>query len=245
MHGGDLVVIVVAVAAGALVKSVAGMGLPVIAIPLISLATSLEEAVVVVAIPGLLVNGTIAWRERHHRSETRDLPVLAATGVVGAVAGTWLLVRLPEEPLLVALAVVVLSYVALSLARPDVHLTREHGARFAPVAGAAAGVLQGATGISGPVTATWIHAYRLPRDAHVFSVTLLFLMAGAGQFVPLVAGGAFAGRWVAALVAVPVALAPIPLGARLRARLSGRGFDRVVLAALVASATTILVRLVV
>lgn len=243
MDGGDLLIIVLAILAGAMVKSVSGMGLPVIAVPLITLVLPLEEAVVVTALPGLAVNGVIGWRERSHVDQTRDLPVLAATGVVGAVIGTLLLVHLPEEPVLVALAVIVLAYVVLAFARPSFKIAPRTATRWSPAVGVSAGVMQGATGISGPITGTWIHAYRLPRDAHVLAVTVLFFMAGVGQTVPLVAGGAFAGRWVAAVIGVPLALAMIPLGTRVRGRLSGRGFDYVVLAALVLSAVTILVRL--
>lgn len=243
MDGGDLVVVILAVLAGAMVKSVSGMGLPVIAVPLITLVAPLEEAVVAVALPGLVLNGAVAWRERHHAAESRDLPLLAVTGVAGAVVGTLLLVHLPEEPLLVVLAVVVLAYVALALARPEFALEPATATRWAPAVGTAAGVMQGATGISGPVTGTWVHAQRLPRDAHVFAVSLLFLMAGLGQTGPLLVSGVFDGHWVAALVGIPVAVAVIPAGARVRGRLSGRAFDAVVLATLVVSAVTILVRL--
>lgn len=235
--------IVLAILAGAVVKSVSGMGLPVIAVPLISVVLPLQEAVVVTALPALAVNGVIGWRERSHVDQTRDLPVLAATGVAGAVVGTLLLVHLPEEPVLIALAVIVLAYVALALARPTLELAPRTATRWAPAVGVSAGVMQGATGISGPIAGTWIHAYRLPRDAHVLAVTVLFFMAGVGQTVPLLASGAFDGRWVAALIGVPLALAMIPFGSRVRSRLSGRGFDYVVLAALVLSAVTILVRL--
>jgi uncharacterized protein len=243
VDGGDLVIIVLAILAGSMVKSVSGMGLPVIAVPLITLVMPLEEAVVVTALPGLAVNGVIGWRERTHVDETRDLPVLAVTGVVGAVIGTLLLVHLPEEPVLIALAVIVLAYVALALARPAFKIAPRTATRWSPAVGVSAGVMQGATGISGPITGTWIHAYRLPRDAHVLAVTVLFFMAGVGQTVPLVASGAFDGLWVAALVGVPLALVMVPFGARVRGRLSGRAFDYVVLGALVLSAVTILVRL--
>ena len=135
MDGRDLVIIVLAILAGAVVKSVSGMGLPVIAVPLITLVLPLEEAVVVTALPGLAVNGVIGWRERSHVDQTRDLPVLATTGVVGAVFGTLLLVHLPEEPVLIALAVIVLCYVALALVRPAFRLAPVTATRWAPAVG--------------------------------------------------------------------------------------------------------------
>jgi uncharacterized membrane protein YfcA len=243
VDGSELFVVVAAIAAGGMVKSISGMGLPVVAVPLISLVVPLEQAVVCAALPGLIVNAVITVQERAHRGETRDLPVLAVTGVVGGALGALLLVHLPEAPVLATLAVLVLAYIALALSRPELRLDPATTTRWSPPVGLAAGVMQGATGISGPVTGTWIHAYRLPRDAHVFAVTTLFLVSGVGQVVPLLVGGSFDGRWAGALVGIPVALAAIPFGARIRSRLSGRAFDRSVLAALALSAVTIIVRL--
>lgn len=244
MDGGELIVVVLAIAAGALVKSVSGMGLPIIAVPLISLVAPLEQAVVVTVLAGVATNASISWQERRHRGEARDLPVLAVTGVLGAVVGTLLLVHLPEDPVLAGLALVVISYVIVALAHPELHVDPVTSRRWAPAVGLGAGLLQGATGASGPVTGTWIHAQRLPRDAHVLAVSILFLMAGVGQLVSLLASGAFAGNWTASLLGIPVALAAIPLGTRVRGRLSGRGFDLVVLATLTVAAVTLLVRLV-
>lgn len=243
MSGTEIAIAIVAVLAGALVKSVTGMGFPIIAIPVMSLFVSVTDAVVVIALPNALMNLTLLLRVRDQASATRDLPVLGAAGVVGAVVGTFVLVSVPEEPLLIALAVVVLVYIANTLRRPDASVSPATATRWAPGVGLAAGLMQGAVGISGPVVASWIHAYRLSRDAFVFSVTLLFLLSGSAQLVTLLIGGEFTrSRVGVTLAAVPLVLAVIPLGARLRDRLPLERFNQVVLSVLAISAIALVVR---
>lgn len=239
----ELAIVAGAVLLGALVKAVTGLGLPLIAIPAMSLFIPVEEAVVIIAIPNVLMNGILAARVADARAEVRDLPILAGAGVGGAVVGTFVLVSVSEEPLLVVLAAVVLGYVVTSGWREGVALSADSSRRWAPAVGFSAGVMQGAVGISGPLVATWIHAYRLPRNAYVLSVTVMFLLSGGTQLVVLTAAGRMWGAPLAlGLAAILPVLATIPLGARIRERLEGPVFDRVVLIMLVGSALALLAR---
>ena len=77
MTGPELLVVLCAVVVGAVLKSVTGMGLPIIGIPIISLVVGVEDAVVVIALPNLVLNAALMFRERSHLTETRDLPMLA------------------------------------------------------------------------------------------------------------------------------------------------------------------------
>lgn len=241
MTTGQLVVVLLASAAGALVKGVTGLGYPVLAVPLIALVGGIEDAVVIVAVPNLAANAFLCWEAREHRGGARDLDRLGAFGIAGAVLGTVALVQLPDDPLRVVLALTVVVFVVQFLRRPELRMDPTTARRWSPVAGSVAGVMQGAVGVSGPVVATWLHGYRLQRDSYVFSITLLFGVTGAAQVVVLVAQGAFtAERLVgSAVAAISVAIA-IPLGLRLRRRLAGTAFERAVLAVLVLSAVSLL-----
>lgn len=239
----EVAVALAALLVGALTKSITGMGFPLVAIPVISLFVSVEDAVVVIALPNVVMNLVLFLGVRSAWSETRDLPVLGISGIAGAVAGTFALVRVPEGLLVLVLAVVVLGYVSASLVNPQRSVAPATARRWAAPVGAVAGVMQGAVGISGPIVSSWIHAYRLPRDAFVSSVTLMFLLSGSTQLVVLAAEGAITGtRLVLTLTAVPIVLATIPVGTRLRHRLPEGGFDRVVLAVLALSAVALVVR---
>ena len=237
----QLAVIVLASFAGALVKSVVGLGYPVIAVPIITLVLGVPDAVVLVALPNLAANVFLHLESRDARSEARDLAALVGYGVVGAVIGTVALVHLPEEPLMVGLAAMVLVFVVVFLRHPELTLSESTTRRGAPFVGVVAGLAQGAIGVSGPVVATWVHGYRLAARAYVHSVTLVFGVTGLAQAVVLVVQGQFtAQRLLGSLVAAVPMVAATLIGLRLRPRLAGPTFDKVVLGVVSFSAVALL-----
>jgi uncharacterized membrane protein YfcA len=242
--GTQLAIVLVAVVIGAIAKAVTGMGLPLIAIPIASLFVDVNDAIVVIAFPNVLANAVLAGRERHSWAETRDLPTLAIAGVAGAVAGTLLLVNIPETPLIIAVIVSIVGYVVLFFAHPDLQTTPARSKRLAPGVGSVAGVFQGAVGISGPIVGSWIHSYRLPRSAHIFSVTTLFFITGLTQLIILVSTGELSGRVTATLLACVPVLASIPVGTRLRNSVSGRGFDLAIITMLCVSALALALQII-
>jgi hypothetical protein len=241
----ELIVVGVASAVAMLAKSATGLGYPLVAIPMVAAVAGIETAVVVVTLPNAAANVLIGWRTRHARSESRDVVLLTATSAAGAVAGTFVLVSVPERPLLIVLAVSVLMFVVKSLWFGDVALSPETGRRAAPAVGLSAGVMQGAVGVSGPIIGSWLYAYRLPREAYIFSLSVLFLMTGIAQITTLASIGAFnPARLIAAAVGFGPVLAVLPAGEYLRDRLSGSQFDRAVLGLLAASGVTLVIRAV-
>lgn len=242
MSATELAIVLAAVVIGAIAKAVTGMGLPLIAIPIASLFIDVETAIVVIAFPNVLANLVLALRERDCYHETRDLPVLAVSGVVGAVFGTLLLVSVPETPLVLAVVVAIVGYIVVFFAHPELRTPPERSKRLAPLVGGVAGLFQGGIGISGPIVGSWIHSYRLGRGAHIFSVTSLFFITGSTQLAVLVGSGELAGRVPATLLAcIPVA-ASIPVGTRLRNAVSVRSFDLAIVGMLGVSAIALLVQ---
>lgn len=245
MSGAEIAIVLGASLVGAFIKSVTGMGYPLIAVPLITLVLGVEEAVVIVAAPNVTANALLCLGAREGRHDTRDLPPVLLLGIVGAVIGTFALVSVPEEPLLVALVVTIVLFVVNYVRSPELPIDPATSSRWAPVVGGVAGLMQGAVGVSGPVVAAWYHSYRLPKQAYVFTVTLIFGVSGGVQLAVLAATGAFDAdlALASALAFVPV-LAMIPVGTALRARLGGVAFERAVLAVLLASALALVLRLV-
>jgi uncharacterized membrane protein YfcA len=238
----EIIGVLAAVAVGAALKSITGMGLPLVAIPLVSMFWPVSEAVAVVALPNLVVNGTLIFRERSSMHQTRDLRRLVASGIPGAVIGALLLTTIPPEPIVALLAAVVLAYAVLFVVSPSRSVPWHLAVRLAPAVGLVGGFFQGAVGASGPVFGTWIHAYRLPRGAHILALSVIFFATGLSQLVVLSASGAMADVWVAALAATVVLPIVIPAAASARDRLAGETFDRLIVAVLVASVLTMLVR---
>lgn len=243
MSGAEIAVVLGASLVGAFVKSVTGMGYPLLAVPLITLVLGIDDAVAIVAAPNAIANVALCWHARAGRSESRDLPVLVGAAFLGAFGGTYLLVSVPEEPLLVLLAVTIALFVVNFLRRPDLRLAPATTRRWSPAVGAVAGVMQGAVGVSGPIVGAWIHGYRLSATAYVFSVTAMFGVSGAVQLGLLGAAGRITGdRAVASALAFVPVLVMLPVGTALRARLGGRGFELAVLGVLLASGAALVLR---
>lgn len=237
----ELAVIVLALTIGGFIKGVTGSGLPQIAIPVMAVFLGVERSVVIMVIPGIVSNGFLIWRNRGEFARTRDLPVLLGTGIIGAVAGTYLLTTLDQRVLSTILAAMVLIYVVMRFTRPELELRPRTTRWFAPPVGFAAGALQGASGISGPLVTTWLHSYRLTPAAYVLSLTTMFQVFSIAQGVTLVGLGMFSlDRLVEGVLAlIPLAVV-IPLGSRLAGRLPREAFDRVVLVLIAVSAVELL-----
>lgn len=245
MTGAEIAVVLGASLLGAFVKSITGMGYPLIAVPIITLALGIEDAVVIVSAPNLVLNAALFHGARSGREESRDLPVLVGMGFLGAFLGTFALVNVPEAPLLIALALTIVGFVVNFVRSPELRIAPATSRRWSPAVGGLAGVMQGAVGVSGPVVATWLHGYRLPKQAYVYSVTAIFGVSGAVQFVLLLAAGELTTeRTIVSALAFVTVLTMVPVGTRLRHRLGGPGFDRAVLAVLVASGLALVVQVI-
>jgi uncharacterized membrane protein YfcA len=237
----DLVVIVTAIAVGAFIKGATGGGLPQVAIPVMAPFIGVEHAVVLMAIPGIVSN---AWLIRTHRAEaphTRDLPSLVGTSIVGAVVGTIALKSLDGRALSAALVIVIAAYIVIVLVHPGFHLPAGLTRVTSPPVGLVGGVLQGSTGISGPLFTTYLHGYQLLPRAYVFSLAVLFCVGAVVQTVTLAAVGLYTGtRLVESLLTlIPIAVF-LPAGSWAAKRLSRSTFQQVTLVLVAASAISLL-----
>jgi uncharacterized membrane protein YfcA len=228
-------VIFVALAAGAVVKGATGMGLPLVALPALTAAFGLTHAIGLMVVPVLVSNiwqVVRLWAQR--TSPGLDFLPRFIVGVsVGVVAGTWLLKTLPERWLVVALGLMLVGYVVIRLARPSLKVSPELAKCIGLPVGAAAGVLNGATGISAPIGVTFIHWMGLARDAHVFVVSVMFLVMGAVQLPAMFAAGLMQPFWLVegVLALVPIVLF-MPVGRLIVRHMSREAFDRLVLVVL-------------
>jgi len=230
---GEIIVIFLCLAGGGLVKGALGMGLPLIAVPGLAAFLGVPYALAVLTVPIFVTNTWQMWRFRSHRHGLAFLPALTASALVGIAIGTFMLTHLPAGALSLGLAIVVLVYVAMRVLQPQLQLSKESAKRLAPLVGLVAGALQGATGISAPVSVTFISAMRLARPAFVFSVSTLFTGFVVAQIPSLAIAGVLTPQRAlfSAFALMPVFLG-MRLGGWLGQHLDARRFDQVILALL-------------
>lgn len=236
-EGAGLALAVLGIVIGGVLKGATGMGAPVVAVPILAVAFDVQTAVAVFAVPNFVSNLWQAWAYRAERLPWRFTLSFAISGLAGAALGTVMLVGLPSDSLLWLIAAAVAGYVTLRLMRPDWVLGRAAGARLAMPVGLGAGVLQGAVGLSAPLSVTFLSAMRLDRGAFIATVSIFFLAMSLPQLPMLVAFGVMTGeRMLYGLAALAIVLAVMPLGAVLARRISREAFDRIILALLAAIA---------
>src|SRR5690606_39913737 len=94
-----IIVMVLALAGGGMVKGATGMGLPLIALPVLTAAFGLQHAIGLMTIPLIVTNIWQVWRFRAAAGTDRlaFMPLFLVGGVVGIGIGTWALTTLPEQ----------------------------------------------------------------------------------------------------------------------------------------------------
>lgn len=222
------------------VKGVVGLGLPAIAIALLTIVLAPPQAAALIVVPSILTNIWQAWAGPDLRGLARRLaPMLIGTvlGVWGAMAiGLGIadpaIQRLGGAVLGVLLAVYALTALLLPVFRVPPRAERRYG----PLMGALTGIVTAATGLLIMPGAAWIQAMGLPRDALVQGLGIFLTVGNTAFGAGLAVDGVLTTRILVAslLLALPAAFAGMWLGARLRSVVEPALFRRVFLLALLA-----------
>lgn len=230
MDPASLVIACVGILLGGVLKGATGAGAPVIGVPVLALVFDLPMAVAIFSVVNLFSNIWQSWVFRRDVTDLRFVWTFALMGATGVILGSVLLASLPLPILMASLAAVVFVYIGLRLARPHWVLSRDRGRAIGPYAGFVGGVMQGAGGLSAPVSITFLNALNLPRSEFIATIAIFFLMMSVTQVPALVVLGIL--TWDVLLLAV-FALVPLFLGISIgswAARfLSKQAFDRLVL----------------
>ncbi len=237
----SILLAILAIALGGVMKGAIGAGMPIIAAPALTMLFNVQTAVAVLVVPNLLSNVWQAWHFRAQAMPMRFLVLFAGGGMLGVIVGTYLLSILPQAILQLLVAIAVLAYIALRLARPNWALHSPLAQRLSGPAGVMGGFLQGATGISAPASITFLNAMKLPRETFIATISIFFVAMSATQLVSLWQVGLMSLDTLTwGFAALALVFLSMPLGNWLGRRASQRVFDRIMLIILAAIAGKIL-----
>ncbi len=226
----SILVIFAGLAMGGVLKGATGAGAPVVAVPVMAAFFDVKLAVILMVMPNLVTNTTQLLRYHAAHLPRRFSWKFAGAGAVGAIVGTFILASARNDVLSLMIAGSVVLYIALRLLRPDFRLDMDLAHRLVWPIGAFAGVLQGAAGISAPVSVSFLNAMRLERLSFIASISAFFGAMALVQLPMLVTLDLLSWhRVLISLAAVVPLLAFMPVGNWLARKLSAKAFDRVVL----------------
>jgi uncharacterized protein len=228
---------------GGLLKGVTGLGLPLVAVPLLSFAVPLRTAVALVIVPIFVTNlaqsfqgGLAVPTFRRFRV---SMIVLLATLAVTAQA----LVAINEEILYTILGTMLILLTLTLRFRPSMQIKSGQEPWAAPVVGAASGVIGGFTGIYGPPLMIYLACLRLKKTEFVAAVSQFFVAGNIGLTVGLVGFGGAGPRelTLSAAATIPTYVG-LWLGQHVHARLDESRFTAVLYFVYLATGASFLIR---
>lgn len=218
-----------AIALGSVFKGITGVGLPILAVPMIATFASVADAVVLMVLPGLAANALVIFTHRkwHLIVEHR---VFLATGFLAGFFGTWLLSVMGDRSLKLLLALWLGIYLVQYFSRKPGKQVFNFPGWLTSILGAIAGTMQGAMGISASIVGPYFHASGLARETYAFATAFTFLIFGVAQFsamsqVELLTSDRLS---VGALAIIPTLLFT-QFGIRISSRISERAFNSVLI----------------
>ncbi len=225
------------------VKGIVGLGLPTIALALLSAGVGLKDAIALTLVPAFVMNIWQAFVGGELLNILRRFWGLFAAMIVGIWFGTSVLATADPRVLTGLLGVLLVIYSAFSLATPQLPPPGRREPWLSPVFGGVAGVMAGMTGALMVPGVLYIQAIGMRRDTLVqclgvtFLISTIALLAAFSRFDLLSEGLVITSA--AALVPAVIGMAA---GQRLRRRLSEERFRPVFFAVLLGLGLVIVAR---
>ncbi|KSV64890.1 hypothetical protein N185_34450 [Sinorhizobium sp. GW3] len=228
-QGAILSVVIVALLLGGIFKGVSGMGLPLIALPVMAIAIPVPTAVSILSVPVLLSN-VVQVREGSgfRRAVKRFWPLLLGL-CAGIIVGAPILVLLSQSITEIILGVVLLAFLCSEM----LTFAPAVPARYERVLGAGVGFFGGLVGglttLFGPPLIVFLSSLRLSKDDFIPALGLCYLTGCSALYLILIGNSVLGSREAAmSLAAVLPVIIGMRIGRWLRDRLNQRIFMIVV-----------------
>lgn len=241
----DVILAGLTILCAGLLKGVLGIGAPLVAVPVLAALYDVPTAIAVMTAPLVVSSVAQAWAFRKAEFERATLFRLLGGCALGAVLGTLLLDVVSDAWLAITLAIFVFAYVVLHFARPDLTISASTAGRVAAPVGLLIGVMQGAAGVSTPLSVTFTLAQKLARGPYLLATQSMFVTLGVTQILALSAVGIMTFDLASAsILAVFPMLAGLAIGHYIGDHISKAVFERLTLVVLTLIAAWLLVRAV-
>jgi uncharacterized membrane protein YfcA len=224
----QIAVIAVAFVIAGIAKGAIGMGMPPIAIGLMSFAVPLESAIAIMILPTVVTNVWQAVYGGHFKPLMRRFGSMAVTSMIGILAVGLLLSDLgsPGTAGWVGVLLVLYSVIALTPWRPRVPRRIEPWAN--PLIGILSGAVAGSTGIAAVPFLPYMQSLEMDRHELVQALGIMFVFITGMLAVSVALHGAYhLANSVAGIAAIAPTMVGVWLGQHARRRLSAETFRRV------------------
>jgi uncharacterized protein len=234
---------VLAFVLGGSVKGALGVGLPLVAVPVLSLWIPSPQAIGMMLVPVLSSNVWQAVDGGRLLQSLRRFRGLIIAQIIATVLTVRLTLALSTSQMNVLLACVLLLGVAIMALEPTLRVSPKREEAVGTGIGLFSGLLGGVSSLTGPVVITSLMSLKIDRDTFVASISVIYLSAA----LPLYGAMLWFHRIVltdialSALAMLPMAVGLL-LGKMLRQRLAEVVFRKLLLVFLTLIAVTLLLK---
>lgn len=214
-------------AAAGIVKGVVGLGLPTVAMGLLSLTMPPAEAAMLLIVPSLVTNIWQLLAGPQFKALVRRLATMMLGVVVGTLLSIGILTGTSSSLASAALGAILAVYGVVGLVARRFSVPPAAESRLSPVIGLLTGLVSGATGVFAIPAVPYLNSLGLSKDELIQALGLAFTVSTVALAAALVLSGTY--QWVAAtssLLAVIPALGGMMVGQRLRDKLRPEAFRR-------------------
>jgi uncharacterized membrane protein YfcA len=237
----SIIVGVFALLLGGFAKGISGMGLPVVATPILTLLFDLQTAIAVTILATFLTDVMMLVRTPKSWGLIKNAASLMIFGICGIVLGSYLLVNINQFILSGILGVVILVFVITSFF--SLLPTFKRLLWLDAAVGLIGGTVQGAAGASGPIISMYMLQMKMSRNEFLFMINSFFVVIDLVQFITVYKLGLYKGAVAYySLGALVPALLGLAIAFVLQKRISDRVFRNSVLIVMTLSALVLLVK---
>jgi uncharacterized membrane protein YfcA len=216
------------------VKGTLGIGLPLVAVPLLATVLDLPTAIALMVVPVLTSNFIQALQGKRKLATLRRFFPLLLTLIPGTIIAAQFVSSIDLRTGSLVLGVIVVLFSISQLVRVEFAISTTQERFLNPVVGLFAGFLGGLSNLFGPPLIMYLVALKLEKDDFVTTIGLLFIVAAVTLYATLATVGVLtfenaAGSLVAA---IPV-MAGVFIGTRLRNHIDQKTFQRILMIVLV------------
>ncbi len=209
------------------IKGVIGLGLPTVAMGLLTVIMAPVQAASLLIVPSFVTNvWQLAAGPRFSALVHRFWPMMAGV-VIGTLAGSGFMRGDATGRAAVALGIALMTYAALGLTAVRFSVPPRVEWWFSPLVGTATGLITAATGVFVIPAVPYLGALGLEKDELVQALGLSFTVSTVALAAALAGSGALQGSTAgASLLALAPALLGMALGGWVRSRVSEKVFRR-------------------
>lgn len=213
--------------AAGFVKGVAGMGLPTVAMAVLSAVMPPVSAASLLVIPSFVTNFWQLFTGPSFAALLKRLWVMMLGIAVGTLIGSWLLTSVNTSYTSVGLGFALIVYALHGLLTKSLSVPKRLERPLSPIIGLATGLINGGTGVFTLPAVPYIQALGLSKDELIQALGLSFTVSTIALAAGLANGGAFhvVNMTLSTLAIIP-ALLGMKVGTIVRDHISTETFRR-------------------